>query len=223
MSLDDLTAAARKEFRESLDRGPQHLRWDELPPQFGDKAPDVELPDADGKTRRLSEFWADGPALVMFWRHQGCGCGVGRAENLVTEYDDYVAAGANVVIVGQAEPERAKAYAEEHKIAATILCDPTFEAYRAYGVREGQSTQTVYDAPEPFWHGDKESWDSLEKARAEGGRPLVDNPWLLPSEFVVDSDGTVRLAYHYNYCDNYPDPRVLVAAIKMANHGVGTS
>jgi len=38
----------------------------------------------------------------------------------------------------------------------------------------------------------------------------------LPGEFVVDNKGVVRLAYRYQYCEDWPNPLVLVAAIKEA-------
>lgn len=56
-------------------------------------------------------------------------------------------------------------------------------------------------------------WDTLPP---QVGDAMVDNPWLLPGEFVVGTDGKLALTYHYNYCENYPDPQVLVAAIKMS-------
>jgi hypothetical protein len=45
---------------------------------------------------------------------------------------------------------------------------------------------------------------------------MVDNPWLLPGEFVIDRAGRVVLAYRYNYCEDFPDPRVLYAALREA-------
>lgn len=187
-----------------------------MPLQVGDQAPDFELPDQDGDPRRLSELWATGPALLLFWRHTGCSCGFDRAKRLGDECREYVAAGAQVAIVGQAEPERAKAYADKHGLPCPVLCDPEFRVYRAFGLREGHAAQVVYDAPEEYWANDLDTWAPVVEERHSLGRPLVDNPWQLPGEFVVDRGATVRLAYHYNYCENYPDPQVLTAAIKLA-------
>ncbi|MCS6816324.1 MAG: hypothetical protein N0A16_04870 [Blastocatellia bacterium] len=39
--------------------------------KIGDRAPDVELMRADGRFVRLSEFWAQGPAILVFLRHYG--------------------------------------------------------------------------------------------------------------------------------------------------------
>lgn len=222
MSIDDQTRAAHEEWRGHFTRGPSALRWETLPPQVGDAAPDVELLDFEGKQRHISEFWSDKPALILFWRHQGCSCGYDRAARLVSEYDDYVAAGANVVIIGQAEPERATKYAQDRGLPCPVLCDPDYAAYRAYGLREGTVSQVVYDAPEEYWGRDPEVWKGFIEQREQDGRPFVDNPWLLPSEFVVGTDGKLALTYHYNYCENYPDPLVLISAIKMANNGAAT-
>jgi hypothetical protein len=43
----------------------------------------------------------------------------------------------------------------------------------------------------------------------------VDSPWQMPGEFVVDGDGIIRLAYRYQYCEDWPDPRVLTAAVRL--------
>ncbi|MGH2754635.1 MAG: peroxiredoxin-like family protein [Actinomycetota bacterium] len=216
MAIQDQMQAAHAEWRDHFERGPSRLRWESLPPQVGDVAPDVELLDLDGSSRRLSEFWTDRPALILFWRHQSCSCGYDRAERLQREYEQYTGAGANVVVVGQAEPERAKEYATVRSIPCPILCDPSYEAYWAFGLREGSVAQVIYDAPEEYWAREPAVWEGLIENRDNEGRPFVDHPWLLPGEFVVGTDGLLRLAYHYQYCENYPDPLVHVAAIKMA-------
>ena len=109
----------------------------EAPAQPGDKAPDLELPDTSGGNRRLSEFWAYGPALVIFMRHFGCSCLMERWEALRDELDTYTEAGATVVAVCQAEPERAAAVATRRGYRFPLLCDPERKAYRAYGLLEG--------------------------------------------------------------------------------------
>ena len=47
------------------------------------------------------------------------------------------------------------------------------------------------------------------------GRPLVDDPWMQSGEFVVAPDGRIRVAYLYNYCADYPDPRVFTTAGRL--------
>jgi hypothetical protein len=42
--------------------------------------------DASGASILLSNFWREQPALILFWRQFGCGCGMDRAERLKKEY-----------------------------------------------------------------------------------------------------------------------------------------
>lgn len=217
-SVEALTKAAEEEWMAGWKRGPQRTRWTELPLQIDDPAPDFELLDASGQPQQLSGFWAEKPALILFWRHYGCGCGMDRTVRLQQEHDDYVQAGAQVVIIGQGEPPRAAAYAKRYGLPPVpILCDPDYEAYAAYGLLEGKPSQILFDAPKNLQDCELEAGRELAQARREAGRPLVDNSWLLPGEFVIDSSGTVVLAYRYNYCEDFPDHRVHLAAIRQAS------
>ena len=215
-AFEDHIARAEADWLEKWTRGPQVAAWDEIPPQVGDAAPEVDLPDSNGDVMSLSSFWSDRPALVVFWRHFGCGCGVDRAARLRDEMADYEGAGANVVIVGQGVPAQAAAYAREHELGCPILTDPDESAYRSYGLVEGQISQVLFDAPEEMWGHDRATGEAFIHSRRETGRPAVNNPWLLPGEFVIDQSGTIRLAYRYQYCEDWPNPLVLTAAIKRA-------
>lgn len=39
--------------------------------QSGDAAPDIILPDQDGRERALADFWRERPTLLVFLRHFG--------------------------------------------------------------------------------------------------------------------------------------------------------
>ena len=39
--------------------------------QLGDSAPDVQFIDAEGRSGSLSDFWRDGPVVLVFLRHFG--------------------------------------------------------------------------------------------------------------------------------------------------------
>ena len=214
--LEEQIAYGEADWLEKWTRGPQVTAWETMPPQVGDPAPEVELPDSNGDVRALSSFWNDSPALVIFWRHFGCGCGVDRAARLREELEGYEGAGANVVIVGQGAPVQAAAYGQEHELSPPILTDRDETAYRAYGLVEGKVAQVLFDAPEEMWGHDRATGEAFIESRRETGRPAVNNPWLLPGEFVIDTSGTIRLAYRYQYCEDWPDPLVLTAAIKEA-------
>ena len=217
-SLDTLIDAAEEECLIRWKQGPTRLRWSKLPPQVGEPAPDFTLPDQNGADVRLSSFWRDGPALLIFWRHFGCGCGIDRASRLNEEYGHYIGEGANVAIIGQGEPERAAAYAAKYDLPpVAVLSDPEFRVYEAYGLLEGKPSQIVFDASEAIQRRGYAEFEQLAKERRKIGRPLVDNPWQLPGEFVVDKNGILRLTYRYNFCEDFPDHLVLMTAIREAN------
>lgn len=215
-NLDSQIQAAEEEWLDLWKHGPSRVRWNKIPLQVGDQAPDFELQDSTGATLHLRDFWSDKPALLLFWRHYGCGCGIERARRLQNEYSRYIDQGANVVIIGQGEPERAAAYIQNRNIPCPVLCDPTYKAYQAYDLLEGKPSQVVYNAPDKLLQCDLEAGISLQTSRHGTERAAVDNPWQLPGEFVIDKSGMIHLAYRYQYCEDWPNPQVLIGAIKEA-------
>jgi peroxiredoxin len=215
-TVDNQIEAAEKEWLELWKKGPTRLRWTKVPLQVGDLAPDFELQDTSGKSVHLRDFWRNGPALIMFWRHYGCSCGVDRANSLKNEYDDYIKLGASVVVIGQGEPERSKEYSQRNGIPCSVLCDPTFSVYEAYDLLEGKPSQIVYDAPDEYLHIDYETGAELQKSRQGTDGGLVDSPWQLPGEFVIDQKGIIQLAHRYQHCEDWPTPSMLIPAIKEA-------
>ena len=215
-SLAELTAAAETEWLDRWTAGPTEGEGAALP--AGAEAPDLVMDDHTGRPRHLSEFWADQPALLMFWRHFGCGCGVERARRLKAEWADYQAAGLNPVIVSQGEPARAAAYRAEHDLPCPVLCDPDHTAYRAYGMRHWEVERVLFDAPTEYWQHPHGLGAEFQDSRRAQGRPPVDDPWRAVAEFVVGVGGQIRLSYAYQYCEDYPDARVLTTAARLSRH-----
>jgi peroxiredoxin len=215
--LESLVSAAEQEWLAGWLAGPAFTRWEALPPQPGDPAPDLTLEMSTGEFRALSSAWEESPALLLFWRHAGCSCGMERAARLREELPAYQSAGANVVIVGMGEPTRAAAYAERQNLPVPFFCDPERKAYQAYGLLEGETPHLLFDATDDLLRRESEAGQNLQKSRTDTERALVDNPWQLPGEFVIDRQGIIRLAYRYQYCEGYPDPRVLIAAARFAS------
>jgi peroxiredoxin len=214
--LETQLQAAEREWLDNWKSGPTRLRWTKPPLQVGDSAPEFELQDLTGQVVHLRDFWSNGPALLLFWRHYGCSCGIERAKRLRTEYADYLKSGANVVVIGQGEPERSAAYSQKHNLPCPVLCDPTYRVYEAYDLLEGKPSQIVFDAPDELLQCDYEAGVKLQKSRHGTERAAVDSPWQLPGEFVVDRSGIIRLVYRYQYCEDWPNPLVLIGAIKEA-------
>jgi peroxiredoxin len=213
-SLAETTAAAETEWLELWTSGPVEAEGTAL--ATGTSAPDLVLADHTGRLRSLSEFWSEGPALVMFWRHFGCGCGAERAKRLVDEIAALREAGLELVIIGQGEPVRAAAYRDRHGLPCPILCDPHHDAYRAWGIGHWPVERVLFDAPSEYWGHPHDLGARLQDDRRSQGNPTVDDPWRAVAEFVVSGDGSVRLAYSYQHCEDFPDVRVLTTAARLA-------
>jgi len=209
-----LVEAAEAEWLQRWSSGPTEALGNGL--AAGALAPDLALADHTGRTRRLSEFWSDGPALVMFWRHFGCGCGLARAQLLIDALPAYRAAGLTPVIIAQGEPARAAAYRTARDIPCPILCDPDHEAYRAYGVGQWPAERILYDAPAEFWEHPRQLGVDFQAGRRAEGRPLVDDPWRQAMELVVGRNGRVRLTYAYQDCEDFPRTSLLTAAAQLS-------
>lgn len=204
--------AAETDFIKNWRAGPQVTRWESVPVQVGDPAPPFVLPDQHHEPVALEDVVASGPSAVIFWRHFGCGCGGERATRLRDELEDLRSAGIRVVVVGQGVPVQAAAYAEAERLDVPILTDPDLSVYRAYGLLDATPAQILFDAPEWLWSYSEETAEAFVRSRRQTARRLVNNPWVLPGEFVVAPDGMIRHVHRYQHCEDYPDHRVLITA-----------
>lgn len=211
---------AEENWLRAWTEGPQRVTWKHLPVQPGDAAPDVMLTSEDGAPFALRTAWSKGPAVLIFLRHFGCGCAWERAGRLRSELQDLTAAGASVIAIGQADPPRTRAFRDAAGLACPILSDENRRAYEAFGLLEARPSQVVYGMPEAFLRRDRATAENFLKARQRSGRPPVDSPWQLPGEFVVDGSGHITLAYRSQYCADYADKDVLLAAITEAVLGL---
>ena len=216
---DGLVSAAESRWIEGLAAGPDRDAVGRTGIRAGDAAPDLELVDWNATPVRLSRCWADGPALIIFWRHFGCGCGSDRAERLANERTALEQAGATVVLVGMADPIRTDAYRTRFGLTEPFLCDPDRVAYRAFGVPEGTMHAVTYDDTDVLLGGPS-AWRMVVDFKRSRDMHVVDDGWQLMSEFVVGMDGIVRSAYRYQYCDNFPDPRFALSAVAEAQSGL---
>ena len=217
--LESIPKAEAAWLRSWID-GPKRLRWTRPPLQAGDAAPSLTLKTAAGADFELRDAWKDGPAVLVFLRHFGCSCAWERAQRLTAEYAGLTAAGATVIAIGQADLIRTQEFAEKAGLPCPLLSDPGRRAYEAFDLLEARPSQVVYGMPEAFLRRDPEAGANLLKSRQGTDRSPVDSPWQLPGEFVVARNGTIKLAYHSQYCADYADPDVLAAAVQEAVLGL---
>jgi len=100
----------------------------------GERAPDFELPDAQGRPVRLADFRGRKAVVVYFYPKDdtpGCtkeGCAFRDA------YQDFQAAGAEVIGVSSDSGESHARFATKYRLPFLLLSDRTGEVRKRYGV-----------------------------------------------------------------------------------------
>jgi len=59
-----------------------------------------------------------------------------------------------------------------------------------------------------------EAGTQLQQYRQGTEGALVDSLWQLLGEFVIDQSGIIQLANRYQNCEDWPNPSILIPAIK---------
>src|SRR5437899_7743003 len=144
-AVEQQQSAAEQERLQAWLSGPSRTRYSALPPQVGDPAPELELPDTSGRKRRLSDFWQAKPALILFLRHFGCSCLAERWDQLKGDLGAFAVAGAQVVAICQGEPESTAALATRRGYPFPLLFDPDRRAYHLFGLLVGAPAQILSD------------------------------------------------------------------------------
>ncbi|MEW5854135.1 MAG: peroxiredoxin [Myxococcota bacterium] len=89
----------------------------------GDKAPDFTLPRQDGKPVRLYDLLARGPVVLYFYpRDETSGC-TAEACSFRDAYEDFQAAGAEVVGVSSDSEASHQSFAAHHRLPFVLLSD----------------------------------------------------------------------------------------------------
>jgi len=99
----------------------------------GDKAPDFELPDQDGKLHKLSDYTGKHVLLYFYPRDFTPGCTVEACE-LRDNFDDFKKLGVTVFGISTDSVESHKKFAERHKLPFTLLSDEDKKVVKLYGV-----------------------------------------------------------------------------------------
>jgi peroxiredoxin Q/BCP len=104
-------------------------------PQIGERAPDFTLVGPEGKAVRLADRLGRGPLVLYFYpKDETAGCTV-EACAFRDAYEDFVAAGAEVVGVSRDDQGSHARFVAHHRLPFLLLSDPTGEAHERYGVR----------------------------------------------------------------------------------------
>jgi peroxiredoxin Q/BCP len=101
----------------------------------GDTAPDFELSDQDGKTRKLSEMLVDGPVVLFFYpaaMTTGCTKESCHFRDLKGEFAKL---GAQIVGISKDEVSKQGQFDNKHSFGYPLLSDPDLAVAEAFGVK----------------------------------------------------------------------------------------
>jgi peroxiredoxin Q/BCP len=101
----------------------------------GDLVEDFELPDEDGKPRRLSELASAGPVVLFFYpaaMTPGCTAESCHFRDMKAEFD---AVGAQRVGISADQVAKQKQFSDKHSFDYPLLSDPDGAVATAFGVR----------------------------------------------------------------------------------------
>ncbi len=153
----------------------------------GDVVRAFDLPEVDGGRVRLNELLARGPAVLIFFRFEGCpACNLALPyyqRNLLPGLREL---GASLVAISPQVPERLKAIKDRHSLQFSVASDIDNELARQFGI--------LYTFDE-----------ASKQSSLASGKPIGEvtgtGTWELPqpTAVVIGQNGVVRFA------DVHPD------------------
>lgn len=166
-----------------------YSRLDRVPSpalRAGQILPVFELEDENGHALSSTAFQGR-PAVLLFYRGNWCPLCMAQIRELVDQYKELEARGAQVVLVSPQSQEHTRALAKRFDVPFRFLVDPGARAARSLGI--------AHEAGVPL------------------GIPGYDADTVLPTAIVTDAGGRILLA---DQTDNYrvrPEPATFLAAL----------
>lgn len=116
-----------------------------------------------------------------------------------------LALGAELVVVGNGQPEHARDFQQQHDLAFPLLVDPDLQAYEAAGLRRDLAStlnlRTVGAAVRALRGGHRQ-------------KAVQGDPWQQGGAFVITSGGEVLLEQISRSAGDHADPRQILAALE---------
>ncbi|HOO57377.1 MAG TPA: peroxiredoxin-like family protein [bacterium] len=150
----------------------------------GEQAPDFSITDAAGKSLTLSEYRGNKSVVMVFLRYLGCPICRLALYDLKKDYARFAELDAEVLAFVQSPPERLADAAAEFPFR--LIPDEEGKIYNLYGVGSGNLGSML--APQTVSAALKATFKGHIQGKVEG------NTWQLPGDFLVDKDGSLRLA-----------------------------
>ena len=121
--------------------------------------------------------------------------------------DRVLAAGGQVVVIGQGSIDEARAFRDEQHLDVPLFTDPSRQAYCAVGMRRGLGTVL---RPSVFSHALRAWRRGFRQARTAG------DPLQQGGAVVIDPDGRERYRYISRWAGDHPGTLALIRACEAS-------
>ncbi|HDZ04714.1 hypothetical protein LCGC14_0345330 [marine sediment metagenome] len=170
--------------------------------KIGQKAPDFELPNAEGKSIALNSLLEKGPVVITFYRGNWCPYCNLQLRALQARLDDIYALGATLVAISPQVPDGSLTEDEISKMDFIVLSDQDAKVALQYGV--------AWEVPEFLAeHMRVDRKLDLEKVNNGNGNVLP-----IPATFIVGQDGVVTWNYVNVDYRTRSEPEEIIEALK---------
>lgn len=163
----------------------------------GDKMPDFSFDTAfeSGKT-----FYGElkKPTYLWFLRYYGCTVCQVDIYHLQQRYAEFAEKGANVMVVLQSRQDVVAGAFQPEQLPFEIICDPEMKLYQEFEILPAKSMMGLASA-------------GLMKKVAEAKKlgfahgEYEGNEQQLPALFLIDTDGTVKMAHYAKNITDIPN------------------
>lgn len=170
--------------------------------KIGQKAPDFELPNAEGKSIVLKSLLEKGPVVITFYRGNWCPYCNLQLRALQARLDDIYALGATLVAISPQVPDGSLTEDEISKMDFIVLSDQDAKVALQYGV--------AWQVPEFLAeHMRVDRKLDLEKVNNGNGNILP-----IPATFILGQDGVVTWNYVNVDYRTRSEPEEIIEALK---------
>jgi len=161
----------------------------------GQKLPEFDLSDLNGKTISSSEFVGQ-PSLLMFYRGNWCPLCMAQIKEISAQYQALESKGVQVILVSPQPHENTQSLANKFEVPFRFLVDKNNVAARILGIDSKNGTPK--------------------------GMELLgyDSETVLPTVLITNAQGDIIFA---DLTDNYrirPEPETFIKVFQQ--HGIGT-
>ena len=169
----------------------------------GTQLPNITVNDINSKSVSLSDYWADQPVVIVFYRGGWCPYCNMQVQELSGRYQEFKAAGIQPVLISVDAPDKAAMVDSQYEIPFPVLSDSALKAHTAFNVLLKLDSVTL--AKYKMFGIVPKDWSGKEH-----------NTIAVASAFVVDTSGVVKAAHASKDYASRPSADQLLALAKSA-------